>query len=49
MASFPEITEVAMYDSNVNVAANEAVALLVVFNNALYAPPFSGKAPTTSP
>ena len=49
MASFAEITAVAIYDSKVSVAANEAVDLLVVFKSALYAPPFRGKAPTTSP
>ena len=38
-----------MYDRSVKVAAKEAVDLLVVFNKALYAPPFKGKAPTTSP
>jgi hypothetical protein len=27
----------------------EAIDLLAVFNKALYAPPFKGKAPTTSP
>ena len=49
MASLAEITAVAIYESSVKVAANDAVLLLVVFKRALYAPPFNGKAPTTSP
>ncbi len=49
MASFAEITAVAIYERMVSVAASEAVDLLVVFKSALYAPPFKGKAPTTSP
>jgi hypothetical protein len=49
MASFAEITAVAIYDNMVKVAANEAIILLVVLSKALYAPPFKGRAPTTSP
>ena len=48
-ASLAEITAVAIYDKTVKDAASEAVDFLVVFNNALYAPPFNGNAPTTSP
>lgn len=31
------------------MVAKEAIDLLVILNNALHAPPFKGKVPTTSP
>ena len=49
MASLAEITAVAMYERIVRQAATDALLLLVVLSNTLYAPPLSGKAPTTSP
>ena len=48
VASLAEITAVAMYERMVRHAAMEAWYLLVVLSSALYAPPLSGSAPTTS-
>lgn len=47
-ASDAETTAVATYDSTVSTAASAATPFVVVFNNALYAPPFNGNAVTTS-
>ena len=39
----------AIYDRIVSVAASEAFDFVVVLSRTLYAPPFKGRAPTTSP
>ncbi len=48
IATFPEITAVATYESIVITPATEAKDLEVAFNRQLYAPPFVGNASTTS-